>query len=178
VGTARDARVRPGGPGWMQVQRRGARPCGRAVPHVHRPARPRRRTHELLRVSAHPKGGSTNGDHAHRYRVRLCRSAAFVRLLGHSFGLRYGGGWGGLDRAASPGGAGPLLGFQRVPEPKVVKNRVHLDLRPAGTEMLDAVVARLVDLGGRVVRPVAEEPGNAHVIMQDPEGNEFCVVEA
>ena len=77
-----------------------------------------------------------------------------------------------------PEGAGPLLGFQRVPEPKVVKNRVHLDLKPAGTETLDAVVARLVDLGGRVARPVAEEPGNAHVIMQDPEGNEFCVVEA
>jgi catechol 2,3-dioxygenase-like lactoylglutathione lyase family enzyme len=71
---------------------------------------------------------------------------------------------------------GPLLGFQRVPEPKAVKNRVHLDLKATGAGTMETEVERLVGLGARAVRLVAEEPDHPHMIMQDPEGNEFCVV--
>lgn len=70
-------------------------------------------------------------------------------------------------------GLGRRLLFQRVPEPKDGKNRVHLDLHP-GPETRDAEVARMVALGARVLRKV-EEPGGTHVLLQDPEGNEFCV---
>lgn len=65
-------------------------------------------------------------------------------------------------------GGGPRLFFQRVPEPKSVKNRVHLDLRADDPE---AEVRRLVGLGAHVF---AEHPGL--VVLTDPEGNEFCVL--
>ena len=73
-------------------------------------------------------------------------------------------------------GAAPLLGFQQVPEPKAVKNRVHLDLKPTGDGTMEAEVARLEGLGARAVRLVTNSPDSMHTIMQDPEGNEFCVV--
>ncbi|WP_189668096.1 VOC family protein [Promicromonospora soli] len=64
----------------------------------------------------------------------------------------------------------PRLFFHRVPEPKTVKNRVHLDLRAADRE---AEVARLIGAG-------ASEVGRHEdwVVMADPEGNEFCVFPA
>ena len=70
---------------------------------------------------------------------------------------------------AAPGRP-PLL-FQKVPEPKVAKNRVHLDLR--GEVMTDEVV-RLVDLGASVI---AERSLGSltWTVMADPAGNEFCV---
>ncbi|MBA2362104.1 MAG: SRPBCC domain-containing protein [Chloroflexia bacterium] len=67
---------------------------------------------------------------------------------------------------ADPHGVGPELAFQRVPEHKVVKNRVHFDLRvddPA-TE-----IERLLTLGARRAH------GYPHGVLLDPEGNEFCV---
>ncbi len=70
---------------------------------------------------------------------------------------------------------GPRIGFQRVPESKIVKNRVHLDLQVTVTTMAEEV-ARLEALGGTVVRHVVNEPDEEHTVMQDPEGNEFCVV--
>ncbi|MFC8504954.1 VOC family protein [Streptomyces sp. NPDC057411] len=74
---------------------------------------------------------------------------------------------------ATDTGLGRRLLFQRVPEPKTVKNRLHLDLHPApGTR--EAEVARLEGLGGKVLRQVAER-GGAWTVMADPEGNEFCV---
>lgn len=66
------------------------------------------------------------------------------------------------------GWGGPNIWFTRVPEPKTAKNRMHFDLRAPGT--LEAEVARLEKLGATVVR---RDPG--HTVMQDPEGNEFCV---
>ena len=74
-------------------------------------------------------------------------------------------------------GGRPILGFQRVPEPKTGKNRVHLDVRVIGPVTLEEERARLVDLGAHAIRLIAEEPGNIHWIMRDPEGNEFCLVE-
>ncbi|WP_371669739.1 hypothetical protein OG985_20110 [Streptomyces sp. NBC_00289] len=70
-------------------------------------------------------------------------------------------------------GLGRRLLFQRVPEPKTVKNRLHLDLHP-GDGLRAAEVERLERLGARVLRRVAE-PSGEWVVMADPEGNEFCV---
>ncbi|SDU85450.1 hypothetical protein SAMN04488544_0999 [Microlunatus sagamiharensis] len=81
------------------------------------------------------------------------------------------------------GETGPRLFFQRVPEPKTVKNRVHLDVRAApglsGAERADALeaeAARLVALGATVVRRLeADGMDEAVIVVQDPEGNEFCL---
>lgn len=68
----------------------------------------------------------------------------------------------------APGWGGPNMWFNRVPEPKTAKNRLHLDLR-ALTSM-DEEVARLEGLGATVA-----ERFDSHVMMRDPQGNEFCV---
>ncbi|MET9392646.1 VOC family protein [Streptomyces sp. NPDC006624] len=70
-------------------------------------------------------------------------------------------------------GLGRRLLFQRVPEAKTAKNRLHLDLHP-GQGRREEEVARLERLGASVLRRVAE-PGGEWVVMADPEGNEFCV---
>lgn len=68
----------------------------------------------------------------------------------------------------------PRLVFVRVPEPKVLKNRVHLDVVPVEDDQ-DAEVARLLRLGASLVDDRrAKEPGG-WVVLADPEGNEFCV---
>lgn len=83
-----------------------------------------------------------------------------------------------------PAGVGPRVFFQRVPEPKQVKNRVHLDVRAApdlsGDERMAALESeaeRLMSLGAtRVERHEPAPPmGAGHIIMKDPEGNEFCL---
>jgi hypothetical protein len=79
---------------------------------------------------------------------------------------------------------GPRLFFQKVPEDKTAKNRLHLDVRAApgleGDERMEALEAecgRLVALGAtRVRRHEAEPPmSSGFIVMQDPEGNEFCL---
>ena len=83
-----------------------------------------------------------------------------------------------------PEGHGPRLFFQQVPEGKTAKNRVHLDVRAApglqGDERmaaLDAECARLVALGAKRVQRVEPAPpmSAGHIVMTDPEGNEFCL---
>jgi catechol 2,3-dioxygenase-like lactoylglutathione lyase family enzyme len=83
-----------------------------------------------------------------------------------------------------PDGAGPRIFIQRVPEGKQAKNRVHLDVRAApGLEgdarmaALEAEAERLVAHGAtRVERHEPAPPlGFGHIIMTDPEGNEFCL---
>lgn len=92
--------------------------------------------------------------------------------------------WNSASAAQDPDGAGPRLFFQRVPEGKTAKNRVHLDLRAApgleGEERMAALEAeceRLVALGAaRVERHEPAPPMTAgHIVMTDPEGNEFCL---
>jgi hypothetical protein len=68
-----------------------------------------------------------------------------------------------------PGWGGPALWFQRVPEPRTAKNRLHLDLRAPGGDVA-AEVSRLVALGATVVTPSPDL-----TVMEDPEGNVFCV---
>ncbi|MCX4916355.1 VOC family protein [Streptomyces sp. NPDC060011] len=70
-------------------------------------------------------------------------------------------------------GLGRRILFQRVPEPKTGKNRLHLDLHP-GEGRRDDEVERLRALGAAILRDV-KEPSGAWVVMADPEGNEFCV---
>ena len=83
-----------------------------------------------------------------------------------------------------PDGQGPSLFFQQVPEDKVVKNRVHLDVRAApglqGEERMAALEAecdRLVALGATRLRRHEPAPpmDNGFIVMTDPEGNEFCL---
>jgi Glyoxalase-like domain len=68
----------------------------------------------------------------------------------------------------------PTLLFQQVPEGKVVKNRVHLDLQPQGIRR-DDEVERLRELGATVVGDHRRPDGTGWVTMADIEGNEFCV---
>jgi len=70
-------------------------------------------------------------------------------------------------------GAGPRLLFQVVPEPKTVKNRVHLDLH-FPPDRRDEEVARLTELGATKLWDGQQGP-QQWVTMADPEGNEFCV---
>ncbi|MFI9011073.1 VOC family protein [Actinosynnema sp. NPDC053489] len=90
---------------------------------------------------------------------------------------------GGAFACVDPTGAGPRLFFQRVPEGKVVKNRVHLDVR-VGTGLvgaerlaaLEAECARLLALGATRVRLLeADGYEESCLVMQDVEGNEFCL---
>jgi hypothetical protein len=67
------------------------------------------------------------------------------------------------------GWGGPNMWFNRVPEPKTAKNRIHLDLRAPGGSIADEV-ARLRGLGATVLHE-----GDDLTVMADPEGNEFCV---
>jgi hypothetical protein len=91
--------------------------------------------------------------------------------------------WNALSAVVDPQHAGPRILFQRVPEPKTVKNRVHLDVNaggPPGTadeerrRRVTGTVERLETLGATVYREF-EERGEHWVVMRDPEGNEFCV---
>jgi catechol 2,3-dioxygenase-like lactoylglutathione lyase family enzyme len=91
------------------------------------------------------------------------------------------------DRAAAvedPEGRRPRVFIQKVPEPKTAKNRVHLDVRAApgleGEERMAALEAesqRLVGLGATRVQRFEPAPpmGLGHIVMRDPEGNEFCL---
>ncbi|MFE9689589.1 VOC family protein [Micromonospora sp. NPDC005806] len=83
-----------------------------------------------------------------------------------------------------PEGAGPRLFFQRVPEGKQAKNRVHLDVRAApglnGEARMAALEAEAERLGSHgAARLRRHEPapplGAGHIVMADPEGNEFCL---
>jgi predicted enzyme related to lactoylglutathione lyase len=73
-----------------------------------------------------------------------------------------------------PAGRAPKIGFQRVPEGKVVKNRVHLDF---GAEDEEATAAQIQALGATFLWR-STNPEDPFVTLADPEGNEFCVVRA
>jgi hypothetical protein len=91
--------------------------------------------------------------------------------------------WNDASAVVDPDGAGPRIFLQRVPEPKTVKNRVHLDLNVSGgrpvpieerRRRVEAEAERLTGIGATRLRAV-EELGVYWVVMQDPEANEFCV---
>ena len=84
-----------------------------------------------------------------------------------------------------PEGKGPAISFLRVPEPKTAKNRVHIDIRVAGErsrdmakreQLIRAKVAELEGAGASFVREESYDGEHlGHIVMLDPEGNEFCV---
>ena len=73
-----------------------------------------------------------------------------------------------------PVGPGPTMLFIPVPEPRTVKNRLHVDLQPSDRTR-DEEVARLLDLGATVVEDHRTDDGLGWVWLADPEGNDFCV---
>jgi hypothetical protein len=84
-----------------------------------------------------------------------------------------------------PSGAGPTLSLMKVPESKVAKNRLHIDVKAGGgrqtpwderwPKVLD-MVERLKAAGATFVQEYEENGRPDHIQMTDPEGNEFCVV--
>ncbi|WP_381804071.1 VOC family protein [Streptomyces niveus] len=86
---------------------------------------------------------------------------------------------------ADPDGVGPSLSFLKVPESKVVKNRLHLDIQVGGGRdtpwetrwpRVVAAVERLTAAGATVIREHESQGRPDHVEMADPEGHEFCLV--
>ena len=91
--------------------------------------------------------------------------------------------WNMASAISDPDGLGPRIFFQRVSEPKELKNRVHLDVNVGGHRgtpdderraAVDAAMERAVGMGATRLRLV-EERGERHYVMQDIEGNEFCL---
>jgi hypothetical protein len=76
-------------------------------------------------------------------------------------------------RLIDPRGLHPAVVFLPVPEDKVVKNRVHLDLRPR--VLRDEEVERVVSLGGTLVADHRRDDGTGWAVLADPEGNELCI---
>jgi hypothetical protein len=81
--------------------------------------------------------------------------------------------WRGAAAMIDPGGRWPRWYFQLVPEPKAVKNRMHVD-RQVGADRVAAEVTRLEGLGATRLYDGRQGP-QTWVTMADPEGNEFCV---
>jgi catechol 2,3-dioxygenase-like lactoylglutathione lyase family enzyme len=80
----------------------------------------------------------------------------------------------GFAALRSPQGVGPYLEFLRVPEPKTVKDRIHLDVAPFAGEDRPAEVSRLLDVGAA---PADVGQGDVTwTVLADPQGNEFCVL--
>jgi hypothetical protein len=87
------------------------------------------------------------------------------------------------DRLQDPAGTGPGIWFQIVPEPKTVKNRVHVDVlvadrsRPLAERkaVVDEKVGELLAVGGTVVHRSDGSLDHYGVTLQDPEGNELCI---
>jgi hypothetical protein len=93
--------------------------------------------------------------------------------------------WDGGAYLADPDGIGPNISFQQVPESKIVKNRLHIDIQvgggrgaPADTrwQRVTEAVERLTSAGATVIEQHDFDGQPDHVVMADPEGNEFCVV--
>ncbi len=82
--------------------------------------------------------------------------------------------WNSRSAIVDPEGAGSRVFFQRVPEPKTAKNRLHLDIAPYAADDQAAEVARLEAAGAR--RIDIGQGNTPWTVMADPEGNEFCVL--
>jgi hypothetical protein len=91
----------------------------------------------------------------------------------------------GVDRISDPQGHGPVIWFHIVPDTKVVKNRLHLDIHASGgrtdpietrRQRVDAEANRLAALGATITCVMAQEGLDHYAVgMQDPEGNEFDI---
>ena len=92
--------------------------------------------------------------------------------------------WNDAYAVVDPAGVGPRFFFQKVPEPKTAKNRLHLDVwvpdetreNPASPDDKRSHAAHLVDHGATILHEMDQRGLGFWVVMADPEGNEFCVV--
>jgi hypothetical protein len=93
--------------------------------------------------------------------------------------------WGDGAALDDPDGVGPSISFLKVPEAKVAKNRLHIDVQVAGgrhppwdlrERRIRDTVDRLCSAGGSVLTEQGFQGQLDHIVMADPEGNEFCVV--
>jgi predicted enzyme related to lactoylglutathione lyase len=80
----------------------------------------------------------------------------------------------GWLRLTPPGGTLPALTFQPVPEPKSGKTRIHVDV---AVDDIEAGIDAVQRLGGRPTRERHDYPEGVVVVMTDPEGTEFCLVQ-
>jgi hypothetical protein len=89
--------------------------------------------------------------------------------------------WNDARALVDPTGDGPRIFFQRVPEGKAAKNRVHLDVNASTGPSDEDKRAKVEELAtvlveaGAVMQRSYEEQGGFWIVMLDPEGNEFCV---
>ena len=91
----------------------------------------------------------------------------------------------GADRISDPEGRGPVIWFRIEPDAKVVKNRLHFDVRAGGDwtdpietrrKRVDAEASRLAGLGATITGPLSDEDPDFYAVgMKDPEGNEFDI---
>lgn len=93
--------------------------------------------------------------------------------------------WNDGASVSDPDGVLPAISFLKVPGPRTVKNRLHLDLQVAGgrnkpAEARERLIRqegeRLIAAGATIVREVDQNGSLDHLWMADPEGNDFCVV--
>ena len=96
-----------------------------------------------------------------------------ARFWSAALGWQPTGRYDGAVEIAAPDANGPSLTFVPVPEPKTVKNRLHIDVNPVGCDQAQEV-ERLIGLGARRVDIGQGE--RSWVVLADPEGNEFCVL--
>ena len=114
-------------------------------------------------------------------RLEICIDANNVELLatfwqtalGYQRGTGDGEPWLNL---VSPTSSGPVVFLQKVPEPKSVKDRLHLDLYVEDLRELNELIDRLIEVGGTRVGALGHGDGKWYQAMRDPEGNEFCVL--
>jgi catechol 2,3-dioxygenase-like lactoylglutathione lyase family enzyme len=124
------------------------------------------RFHDIVVDSAHPAGVARFWAAAlDGYAVAPYDEAELARLREHGIA----GPEDDPTVLVEPRDRGPRLWFQLVPEPRRVKNRVHLDLLAADVE---AEIVRLIALGATVLARHEK-----HTVLADPEGNEFCVAQ-
>ena len=101
------------------------------------------------------------------------RAAEFwAAALGYKIGE---GGNEFFAEVSHPDGTLPNLLFIKVPEPRAVKNRVHLDLRPADRTR-EQETERILALGASQVADHRRSDGSGWITLADPEGNEFCIL--
>ena len=103
----------------------------------------------------------------------------YSQLLGCGMGRRSDENWYWIEPPLRGGvgadSAGVRIAFQRVPEPKLGKVRLHLDL---GSDDIPATVERAIELGATQIHDPVTDDSGTYVVLTDPEGHELCIVTA
>jgi predicted enzyme related to lactoylglutathione lyase len=112
--------------------------------------------------------------------VALCFDAndplRLARFWADALGWEVGDATGDQVSLAPTDGTTFAIAFRRVAEPKTAKNPIHLDLTTSSTDDQTDTVERLLQLGAHHI-DIGQRPDERHVVLADPEGNEFCLIE-